>query len=58
MTNLLTGLLAMLMLLVFLGDYAVRIGSVPLWIIIVGVLMLALYDFLQSVRGGNGNSRG
>ena len=43
-------LLAALMILVFLGYYAIRIASVPLAIIIVVVLALFFVDFVKFVR--------
>jgi hypothetical protein len=44
------GLFALLMLMVFLGKYAVSIGSLPLWIIIVGVLILPVVDLVKSMK--------
>jgi len=55
MVNVVTGLLAMLLMLVFLGNYAVKINALPLWIIIVVVAALPLYDFVQTLRNQNGN---
>ncbi|MDX1512843.1 MAG: hypothetical protein R3174_03775 [Gammaproteobacteria bacterium] len=37
-------------LVVFLGKYAVSINSVPLWIIIVGVLILPAVDVFLSLK--------
>ena len=37
-------------LAVFLGKYAVSINSVPLWIIIVGVLILPAVDVFLSLK--------
>ena len=56
MDNIITGLIAVTMLVVFLGFYAYKIISVPLWIIIVGVLALAIYDFYDSVQKGEGEN--
>ncbi|MDH3315257.1 MAG: hypothetical protein OER43_05770 [Gammaproteobacteria bacterium] len=50
------GIFSVLMLLVFLGKYAVTIGSFPLWIIIVGCLILPFVDlikFMKELNGGN-----
>jgi len=40
------------MVLVFLGYYAIILKSVPLWIIIIVVLAMILFDFYQSVIKG------
>ncbi len=56
MTNLITGLVAVATVIVFLGYYAVKLGAVPLWIIIGSVLAMVLTDFVQSVRQRNDNS--
>ncbi len=53
--NWICGIIALLMLSVFLGKYAVSIGSIPLWIIIVGVLVLPVYDLIKSMKGSNGD---
>ena len=56
MTNLITGLVAVTIVIVFLGNYAVKLGSIPLWIIIGSILAMAVTDFVQSVRERNDNS--
>ncbi len=58
MTNLICGLVPVVLVLAFLGNYAVKINSTPLWIIIVSVLALLVTDFVQSVRSENDNSGG
>ncbi len=50
MTNLITGLIAAAMVIVFLGFYAVRLDAIPLWIIIIAILAMVCVDFVQSVR--------
>lgn len=52
MGNVIAGLIAVLLISVFLGFYAVTLESTPLWIIILSVLALVLFDFVQSVRKG------
>ncbi|MEE8152949.1 MAG: hypothetical protein V3T76_07920 [candidate division NC10 bacterium] len=52
MDNVITGLIAVLLISVFLGFYAVTLESLPLSIIILSVLALVLFDFVQSVRKG------
>lgn len=56
--NWICGIFALAILVVFLGKYAVSIGSIPLWVIIVGVLILPVIDVLKSVKGENGASEG
>ena len=48
--TLVCGVLGLVMALVFLGNYAIRINSVPLWVIIVGVLLLPCADLLVALR--------
>ncbi len=48
--NWICGIFALALLVIFLGKYAVSIGSVPLWIIIVGVLVLPVADVVLSLR--------
>jgi len=38
------------MVAVFLGYYALRIESIPLWIIIIGVLGMVIADFVRTFR--------
>ena len=53
--NWICGFIGSILLIVFLGKYAVSINSIPLWIIIVGVLILPLADIVTSARKVNGN---
>ena len=58
MTNMVTGIVGLAMAIAFLGFMLVWVPAPPLIIIIVGVMLLALYDFVQSLRGsGTGASR-
>ena len=52
MSNLITGLIAVSIAVVFLLFYAIRLQSVALWIIIVGNLVLLVYDFYKSIKEG------
>lgn len=45
-----TGVLALIVLVVFLGNYLIKIGSLPLGAIIVAVLVMAVYDYIDTVR--------
>ncbi len=58
MSNIIPGFVAALLLVVFLGFYAVRLNSLALWVIIWSVLAMVIVDYVQSVRSdGNKNSR-
>ena len=52
MTNLITGLVGVVIVLVFLGYYAVTLKSIPLWLIIVAIIAMVVADFIQSLRKG------
>ncbi len=53
MDNLITGVIGLLIVVVFLGYYAADIASVPLFLIIVGVLGLACADLYGSLKQRN-----
>ncbi len=57
MDNLIAGLIPAAMVIVFLGFYAVRLGAIPLWIIITAILAMVLIDLVQSVRKGKNGPR-
>lgn len=58
MASLITGLIAVLMVLVFLGFYAVKVGAVPLWIIILAILAMVVFDFYKTgIQGQNETER-
>lgn len=52
-----SGAVGILMVVVFLGYYAVILASVPLWMIIVLVLGMAVVDYYRSTitNGDQGN---
>jgi uncharacterized membrane protein len=50
--NVIAGLIAVVLISAFLLFYAVTLKTLPLWIIIVGVLALVVLDFVQSVKKG------
>ncbi len=50
MINLISGLIAVVLVSLFLGSYALTLNSIPLWIIIVGVLAMLVADFVLSMR--------
>jgi len=53
MANIVTGAIAVAMGLVYFLYYAIRINSIPLWIIIAGAVIMLVYDFYESIRGIN-----
>ena len=54
MINLITGLLGMAALITFLGYYLVVLSFVPLALVIIGVLGMAIGDFVSTLKNGNG----
>jgi hypothetical protein len=52
MMNLITGIIGIAGLATFLGIMVWWVKAPPLIIIVVGVLALLLYDFVQTVRYG------
>jgi membrane protein implicated in regulation of membrane protease activity len=53
MTNLITGLIGIAMVVTFLGFLAWWLQELPFTIIVIGVVLMLLYDFVRSLRGGN-----
>ena len=56
MGNRISAAIAGLLILSFLGFYAINLGSIALWIIIGGVLAMVVVDFVQSGLKGNNNN--
>jgi hypothetical protein len=50
--NLVTGTIGFVMVAAFLGFMVVWVPALPLIIIVIGVLLLLLYDLVQTVRFG------
>jgi len=50
--NLITGLIGVVMLGAFLGFMLVWVKALPLIVIVVGVMLLLLYDVWQTLRYG------
>jgi len=53
MANIITGAFAVAMGVVYYLYYAIRIKSIPLWIIIIGAVIMLVYDFYESVKGND-----
>jgi hypothetical protein len=52
--TLVTGIVGIAMLLAFLGTLVWWIKALPLTIIVVAVVLMLLYDFVQTLRSGDG----
>ena len=50
---LVTGIVGIAMLVVFLGFLVWWIKALPFTIIVLAVVLLALWDFVQTLRSGN-----
>ncbi|MBI2160596.1 MAG: hypothetical protein HYU25_09515 [Candidatus Rokubacteria bacterium] len=57
MMTLVTGLVGIAMLLVFLGFLAWWIRDLPFTIIVVAVVVMLVYDFVRTLRYGDGGAR-
>jgi hypothetical protein len=57
MVNIITGLIAIVLIIAFLGNYAIKVGSIALSIIIVITLAMVCYDFVQSLRNESPSTR-
>jgi hypothetical protein len=53
MMNLITGVIGIALLATFLGIMAWWVKAPPLIIIVVGVLALLIYDFVQELRAAS-----
>ena len=53
MDNLIAGVIGVGMVIVFLGFYAIKLNSVPLWIILGGILIMVVVEFVETLREGN-----
>ena len=52
MMTLITGFIGIAMLTAFLGIMVWWVKALPMFIIVVGVLLLLIYDFVQTMRYG------
>jgi hypothetical protein len=51
-TALITGIIGIVLVAAFLGFMVAWVKALPLIIIVVGVLALLIYDFVQTMRAG------
>ena len=52
MSNIITGAIAVLLSFSFLLFYAIRLNSLPLWIIIMGNFACLAFDYYKSIKEG------
>jgi hypothetical protein len=52
MSNIITGAIAIILSLAFLLIYAVRLKSIPLWIIIFANIACLVFDYYKSIKEG------
>jgi hypothetical protein len=52
MINAITGIIGLAMVMTFLGYMVVWVQALPLIVIVIGVMVLATVDFVQSLWGG------
>ena len=57
MISLITATIGGILVVVYLGYYAVTLHRLPLWVVIVGVLVMALIDFVLTVRDEIGRKK-
>jgi hypothetical protein len=57
MTNFITGIIGIAMVVSFAGFMLIWVQALPLIIIFLVVFLLLLTDFVQSLRGNNGAGR-
>jgi Flp pilus assembly protein protease CpaA len=50
--------IAFVVILVYLGSYAFLLHAIPLWIIIVGVLVLAAVEYFESMKAAQTDENG
>ena len=53
MDNLIAGVIGVGMVIVFLGFYAIKLNSIPLWIILGGVLIMVVVEFVETLKEEN-----
>ncbi len=56
MDNIIAGVIGVAMIVVFLGFYVIKLNSIPLWIIIIGIIAMILYEFYESIAKGEGQN--
>lgn len=57
MTNLITGIIGLAMVMTFLGFMVIWVKAIPLIIIVVGVMIMAVIDFVQTLKAAANGAR-
>jgi len=55
-TNFITGIVGIVLVVGFMGFMVAWVPAPPLIIIFIGVMALLIYDFVQSIRSSNNGS--
>lgn len=50
MISVITSTIAGILVVVYLGYYAVRLNQIPLWIVIGAILVMVIADFVMTAR--------
>lgn len=50
MISVITSSIAGILIIVYLGYYAMRLNQIPLWIVIIAVLAMAITDFVLMAK--------
>ncbi len=58
MLNRLAAVVGLVLIVVYLGGYAVLLNTAPLWIIIFVVLAMIVVETVEAVRAAAGNDNG
>ncbi len=56
MDNIIAGVIGVAMIVIFLGFYVIKLNSIPLWIIIIGIIAMISYEFYESIVKGEGQN--
>lgn len=57
MTNLITGIIGLAMVMTFLGFMVIWVKAIPLIIIVVCVMIMAVIDFVQTLKAAANSAR-
>ncbi len=58
MLNKLATAIGLVLIVVYLGGYAVLLNAVPLWVILLAVLAMIVVETVETYRAGAGNDNG
>ena len=58
MLNKLATVIGLVLIVVYLGGYAVLLNAPPLWVILIVVLVMIVVESVEAFRAGAGNDNG